>query len=209
MGIFSVSNALDASAETSFWNWFEKNEEMLFHFDTNTEVVFDELSTEIEKVNPKLRFEFSAVKENGKREFVITAAGIKSAFPFVESLFNAAPKLERWEVIKYRQRKSLLNDFDLEYCGKSIAATDVHYKLYHDGEKPGIVVFLDGYNENEQDVYGNFGFLFLDDALGEYDVEMKLGFIEFCNRESKDYEGARPLSELAAHFDHYFGSKGK
>lgn len=65
---------------------------MLFHFETDQEKTFDKLSAELKKANPDLTFEFGPV-ENGKREFVISAAGIKTAFPYVESLFNSAPKL--------------------------------------------------------------------------------------------------------------------
>lgn len=156
----------------------------------------------MEKVNPDLTFEFSPVKQNGKREFVISAGGIKQAFPSVESLHAAAPSLKRWEFIKYRPRRNPIHD--LNYADKSVAAKDVHYKMYKDAEKVGIVLFLDGYDEQQREIYGNIGYLFLDEALGEYDVETKVGFIEFRSRESELFQGAHPLSELAESFDEYF-----
>jgi len=202
MAIFSFSNAFGGSPEQKFWEWFENNEERLFHFEREREAIFDKLSHEMKNVNPDLTFEFGPVKENGKREFVITAGGIKNAFPSVESLFSTAPNLKRWEFVKYRPRRSPLND--ISYGGKSIAVKDVHYKMYKDGEKVGIVLFLDGYNEEEHETFGSIGFLFLDEALGEYDIETKVGFIEFHGRDSKHFEGAQFLSELADAFDYYF-----
>lgn len=48
---------------------------------------------------------------------------------------------------------------------------------------------------------GQIGYLLLDEALGEYDVETHVGAIVFFNRISKYFEHARPLSELPSHFD--------
>jgi len=207
MTIFSFSNVFGASPEQKFWKWFESHEGMLFDFERDRENIFDELSVEMNKVNPDLTFEFGPVNGNGKREFVISAGGIKKSFPSVELLFSTSPNLDRWEFIKYRPRRSPLNDLD--YGGKSIASKDVDFKMFKDGEKVGIVLFLDGYNEKEHDTYGNLGYLFLDEALGEYDMETKVGFIEFHGRASKYFEGSRPLSELADDFDYYFNSKSE
>jgi len=202
MGLLSFSNAFGGTPESKFWNWFTKNQDMIFNFEKDTETVFDKLSFQMNKVNPELTFEFGPIKTSGKREFVISAGGIKSAFSSVESLFGAAPESEKWIFVKYRQRRSPLND--LEYGGISIAANDVHYQLYKDGDKLGIIIFLDGYDESQHNLYGHLGFLFLDEALGEYDIETKVGFIEFHNRESEQYDGALPLSELAGAFDEYY-----
>lgn len=70
-----------------------------------------------------------------------------------------------------------------------------------DGNKIGIILFLDGYTEAEKGLYGQIGYLFLDEALGEYDMETKVGLIELQSKVSKYFEGAHPLSELAEHFD--------
>ena len=130
---------------------------------------------------------------------MINAAGIKTAFPYVESLFNNAPKLEKWEFIKFRPRRNPIND--LTYGKKFIAAKDVFYQLVKDGDKIGIILFLDGYTEAEKELYGQIGYLFLDEALGEYDMETKVGLIELQSKNSKYFKGAHPLSELAEHFD--------
>ena len=53
------------------------------------------------------------------------------------------------------------------------------------------------------------GYLFLDEALGEYDVEMKLGEIQFESRKSKYFERARPLAGLTKAFDEHFLSPKK
>ena len=202
ISILSVSNVFGATPETKFWKWFQKNEEGLFHFEKDRERIFDELSIEMRKVSQDLTFEFGPVTGEGKREFVISAGGIKNAFPQVESLAESAPDLEKWIFVKYRQRREPLND--LEFGGVSIAANDVHFKMFQDGEKVGIVLFFADQNEAQSDIYANIGYLMLDEALGELDIETKVGFIEFHNRESEYFEGSQLLLELAEAFDSYF-----
>jgi len=206
MGIFSIfSSKADASVEDNFWKWFQKNDDMIFNFERDTEAVFDKLSAALAKVDPELTFEFSPVRDNGKREFVISAGGIKKSFPSVELLFDSSPELNHWKIVKYRPRRTPLND--LNYGGISVKADDVFYNIYKDEEKLGVVLFFDGYKENESTVYGNLGYLFLDEVLGEYDVETKLGFIEFHSKNSEYFEGSRPIKELAEHVDEFYSGK--
>ncbi len=202
MGIFSFKNAFAGSTEESFWKWFQANENMIYHFERDQEPIFNKLATQMNKVNGDLTFEFGPVEETGKREFVISAGGIKASFYAVESLYSSAPVMKNWTFIKYRPRRNPLND--LEYGGISVPVDEVQYKMFKDNEKVGIVIFLTGYNEEQHSIYGNIGYLFLDEVLGEYDIETKVGFIEFHGRESKYYEGSLPLRELANSFDDYF-----
>jgi len=92
------------SREEEFWNWFQKNEDSIFNFEKDQETIFSNLQSALHKVNQNLTFEFSRVKDN-KREFVISADGLKSAFSAVESLFTSAPVLPRWIFIKFRPRR--------------------------------------------------------------------------------------------------------
>ena len=196
--------------EQTFWKWFEKNQEDLFHFEKDREAIFDRLTKALNKVHVDLTFEFSPVRKDGTREFVISAGGIKSAFPSVEALHAAAPKLSKWTILKYRPRRFPIND--LEFAGRKVKATDVHYAIFKDQnpKKLGIMIFLDGYTEQEKaSVWGQIGYLFLDEALGEYDVETCVGAIVFFNRGSKYFQQAHPLSELPGHFDEKLGRTKK
>ena len=202
MGIFSFKNTFAGSSEDTFWKWFQKNESTILNFERDQERTFDKLASKMNVVNEDLTFEFGPISDDGKREFVISAGGIKASFPAVEALHSSAPQMKNWVFTKYRPRRNPLND--LSYGGVSVPVGDVHYKMFKDDEKVGIIVFLKGCSEEQHDIYGNIGYLFLDEALGEYDIETKVGFIEFHNRESKYYEGALPLKELAEAFDDYF-----
>lgn len=65
-------------------------------------------------------------------------------------------------------------------------------------------MFFDNYNDKEHTTFGNIGFLFLDEALGEYDVETKLSFIEFHHKNSEYFDGAKPIKELAEQVDEFY-----
>jgi hypothetical protein len=80
-------------AQEEFWKWFTQHEAELHDFDpgqdTEREKIFNKLAAQLQKVDPDLTFEFGPTEPG--REFVISAGGMKRAFPAVASLVNAAP----------------------------------------------------------------------------------------------------------------------
>ena len=137
----------------------------MFNFEKDTERIFDKLSKELKKINKYLTFEFGP-KVKGKREFVISAGGIKVAFPIVEKLYEKNPNLKKWKFIKFRPKRESM---PLRFRGKEI---------YKDENKVGVILFFNDYTEKDANFFGHVGFLFLDQELGEYDVSTKVGFIE-------------------------------
>jgi hypothetical protein len=188
--------------EQAFWNWFQKNEDNLFDFEKDQERVFDRLSAELHKVDPNLTFEFGP-KENGRREFTISADGIRKAFPAVEKLYTAAPALPRWKLQRFRQRRE---PSDISFRGVRVAASGVRVDATRQGEKADIAVFIPGYSEAARETYMGITFLLLDQALGEYDVETRIGKIR-AEDTSKAPPKAYPLKELPMRFDQLFATK--
>lgn len=174
MAFSSFSGCAKKSPEAQFWAWFEKNQEMLFYFERDQERVFDKLNAAMSKVRPDLTFEFGP-DENGNREFVISADGLRDAFPAVESLYASAPSLPRWTFIKFRPRRSAMT---IQMGQVKLQPTDVDVAVEADGDKAGITVFVKGYDESQSQQYEHAVFIMLDQAIGEYDMETKVGFIE-------------------------------
>lgn len=203
MSLFSLfARSAQAAPEDEFWKWFRKNEAALFDFERDRERTFDRLAAEMQKVHPDLTFEFSSKKDN-RREFIISGDGMRSAFPKVESLFAAAPVMPKWKVIKYRPRRS---PFDVAYNGLNIKSDSVRVRLEPEGGKVGVTVMIPGYNKAAHNNYLGVAFLFLDQALGEYDVATRVGSIEVEGMEPAGKPG-RPVAELASGFDAYFVQK--
>ncbi len=71
------------------------------------------------------------------------------------------------------------------------------------------MVFLDGYKDEEKSKLGQIGYLLLDEALGEYDMETKVGAVVFQSNQSKYFANAHPLPELPKDFDDCFGNLQK
>lgn len=187
--------------EHTFWQWFLENEEELFNFDptleTPREQLFDRLAAQLHRVDRDLTFEFGP---NGGpiREFVLSAGGIKRAFPAVTSLVAAAPPLSRWRFIAFRPRRIPVCSIDCE--GRHVDPKDVRFTLIDNGKLAGINLFIPNFRDKDLTLT-SIGYLLLDEALGEFDVEMKLGLIRILPPEVRTEGDRYPLSELPRMFD--------
>ena len=187
------------TADLQFWNWFTNHEPELFSFDpadkNRRELLFDAVLGELQKVHPDLCFEFGP--PDAKRIFVISAGGLKAAFPAVVSLARTAPRLERWEIIPFRPRREA---HTIEIQGKRVEPRDVSFTLLDNGKNAGIDLFIPGYREHDM-ALKQIGYLFLDEALGEFDVEMRLGLIRMKDSNSKVTAPRYPIENLPGQFD--------
>lgn len=184
-----------------FWNWFVEHEQDLFNFEQDKERIFDELSAELQKVDGDLTFEFGP--KEATREFVISAGGIKRAFPAVTALTAAAPRLKNWEITAFRPRRDTFQTDPLrtvEFRGKSIDAKNVQFTLVDNGQIAGIYLFIPGFKDEDTDLQ-QIAYLLLDSLLGEYDVETKLGLIKVFSPEVNIQGERYPLSALPNAFD--------
>ncbi len=188
-----------ASPESDFWKWFGHNETALFDFERDQERTFDRLAAEMQKIHPDLTFEFGP-KQNNQREFVISADGIREAFPKVESLFASAPSMPNWKFIKFRPRRP---PFDLRFEGISVKANSISVSIQVDGAKAGLTVFIPGYSKATHKAYAGIAFLFLDQALGEFDVETRVGFIDVV-APAETAKTSVTLAQLPLAFDTFF-----
>ena len=187
------------SKPQDFWRWFAAHEEMLYNFERDQETTFDKLATQLQRIDRHLAFEFGPKVDN-RREFVISAGGIRDAFPVVIALVTAASRLERWQITAFRPRRPPAGSIELR--GKTVDASKVQFSLRDNGKIIGIDLFLPDYDEKEV-AWQEIGYLFLDEALGEYDMETKVGPIRMfpCNQP---VQGERfMLSELPEIFDRH------
>jgi len=189
------------TAQGQFWNWFIDHESELFNFDPEREVererLFNEIASEMQKIDPDLSFEFGP---NGtpRREFVISASGIQREFPAVMSLADAAPPLARWQVIAFRPRRTPINIVEIR--GKRVDPRDVQFSLSDNGKIAGVYLFIPGFREDDLD-FKQIGYLLLDEALGEYDVESRLGLIKMFSPQTATDRDRYPLADLPTLFD--------
>jgi hypothetical protein len=186
------------SRQDEFWIWFSQHQDELFKFDfePHRERIFDEVASRLQKVDPDLTFEFGP--KEPRREFVISAGGLKHAFPAVLKLANAAPRFERWTIIAFRPRRG--SHHPIEFRGKRVSPMDVQFSLLDNGTTAGICLFIPGFRDEDVDLT-QIGYLLLDEILGEYDVETRLGLIKMLSPDARTDGERYSLADLAARFD--------
>ena len=187
-----------SSREERFWRWFEDNSTRLFAFESDQENVFDQLQGALGKVDKGLTFEFGPV-EGGRRDFVLSADGIREVFPVVERLVEAAPGLPQWTIIAFRPPRS--PDVELSLGRHTLAARDLWFAAHADGDRIGLTVFVPGLTEKNKRSLAHAGFLLLDNALGEYVVETHVGFIEWESKpDDPEAAGLEPFLKIPERF---------
>jgi hypothetical protein len=186
--------AVQEIAIREFWRVFLQAEEALFAGEESAA----ELSETIRRVHPDLEFDIGP-PEAGRREIVISAGGIRDAFPAVEALARAAPALSRWNVVRYRQRRSVSGT--VTFQGLALSPENVRFEIAADGPGSGIVLFMPGYTRQEHSRYLALALIMIDALLGEYDVEMKLGSIVIEHLGPERGSRAMTLEHLAGVFD--------
>lgn len=196
------------TAQQEFWKWFIEHEKELFEVDPGLEAererIFSLLASELQRIDPNLTFEFGPNKP--KREFIISAGGIKQAFPMVTSLVNSAPPFHRWQVIAFRPRRMFATV--VEFQGKRVDPKDVQFSLLDNGGMAGLYLFIPNFKEDDAG-FKQIGYLLLDETLGEYDVETRLGLIKMFKPETPTNGRRYPLSDLANRFDQLIASLEK
>ena len=203
MGFLSI---FKKSKEEKFWNWFCKNSAEIFDFEKDQEAIFDKIQAELGKIDVNLTFEISS-KKDSKRDFILSADGILSLFPVVEALFSAKPDLPEWNFVKFRPRRAIGNS--IRFGNIELFPRDVRFLLVDEeddkNDKIGIVLFLRDFDGSA--LFNQIGFLFLDECLGEFDVETKVGGISFQDFGSEHFEKSKPIEELPATFDKAIAGK--
>ena len=73
------------SKEQAFWNWFRESEDAVFHIERDQKTTLSAIAGHLSVVDSALTFEIGPIS-GGKREFIITAGGLKRMFPAVQAL---------------------------------------------------------------------------------------------------------------------------
>ena len=185
--------------ENKFWRWFQANSSRFQDFEKDRDIIFEELRTELHRLDPNLTFEFGPVV-SGRREFIISADGVRSAFPSVLSLVARAPHLADWTVIAFRPPKSL--DLSLEINGLRIGADDLCFEEFKTDGRVALALYIRGLTEERRDVFTQAAFILLDCALGEYVVETAVGGLDFRKLpDDHEVRGLRPFRDIRSVFD--------
>lgn len=163
----------------------------------------EELSNKLSKYKEGITYEISAEKD-GKKEFIISADGIEELFSKVKSLYDAAPKIQRWTIISFRPRMENFARVNLKYAGKEFDPTKLWiYHRVQDGYFD-LIIYHPEYSEEEKNILVSGAYILLDTALGEYDVVTGIRYIDHQQLpKDPEKEGLIPFIQLRDVFDDY------
>ena len=159
-----------------FWSWFSENQHKYYSHDNTHEHLYDQLNLQLKLIDENLTFEFGPQLKNGVREFIISADGIKESFSSVTLLVDKAPKLKNWKVLAFRQRISG-DDISIVMGATNLSYDDIYFKHEIEGNKVNLTLYIQNYKDIGQ--YKSATYILLDGLIGEFDMETKVGWIEF------------------------------
>lgn len=182
------------SKEEKFWSWFVKNQQDYYTDDIEyIEKLFSKLSNQLQKVNSELAFEFSPIGINGLKELSISAEGLKEFFPVVINLIDYAPKILNWKFNAFRQKVEG-DDYEININNINLKYSDIYFRHGSDNGKIGIELNIRNYDSQPQTQ--NAIYLLLDGLLGEYNVTMNIGWIDWVILDENNINRLRPFTDL-------------
>lgn len=182
-----------ANRAVSFWTWFSAHAAEL-HANPDLRAVMETISAELDKAYPGVFAEIG--KTGDELMLVLSADGIKKLFPQVQEVFAARPAVPGWKIVAFRQRDA---GFAIEMNGTKIEPATVKFVGAPADGKLDLDVYLPGFKADDEELK-KIGFIILDHVIGEYDMETKIGGIEFGALATAP-PTARALTELPAMVD--------
>lgn len=193
--LFSCQNN-EKSPEDKFWKWFLSKEKYIFDNADNLKVresIYDDISTELQKIDKNIVFELAPIQKNGTREFSISADGIEKSFPAVELLISKKPKIKNWNFAAFRQRIES-EDLEIQYGNYKIGYDDIFFRYSIEENQLGIELNIRNYDETAE--MQNAIYILLDSLLGEYDVTKKIDWIDWKKLDETNIKNLSKIIEL-------------
>lgn len=182
-----------------FWRWLAAHRREI-HDELNAQRLpenqhwsIGELGRYLKKVDDSLVHEIG-MADPLTIELIVSADGIKAAFPAVIDLVKSAPPLDGFKITAFRPRCA--DGLQLKVAEHTITDEVLTYRLVSEGDALGLELFIDC--DLDQRLRSMVGFLSLDQRLGEYDVAIGLKWIEFAGGRPSD---ALSITGLAGDFD--------
>ncbi|MFZ5440586.1 MAG: hypothetical protein ACOZQL_11295 [Myxococcota bacterium] len=189
-----------AEADAAFWAWVRAHLAELQQVKTGREPVTAELTAQLEKIEPGLVFELGVGHE--PFEFIISADGSVERFATVKRLVAAAGELPGTKVIAFRPRKDI-DGFSMTLGTQKLGGSSLWFTAQKD-QKPGLIavtVYVEGMTGELPEPVRNAAFMLLEAAVGEFDLETKIGAIDIVAAPEKPAPPLRKLKELPAVID--------
>lgn len=193
MGLFGNKEEKQQKAIQEFWEWFLENRLRFSNLQSLDHRLINDLGSRLNKVEKGLVFQIGQGDQGKVLE--ISADGIRDLFPAVRKVVDAAPNVEGWRILAFRQPARDASDIVLEFNGNRLSPADMLFTSRSSGNRARIVVYVPTVlHDVPKDLVGA-AFIILDAILGEYAVETKITIDGFQSTAQAPME-ARHLTEL-------------
>ncbi len=187
---------MDLRKAKQFWSWFEANNaKYLFLNEMTSDVKEQAIKTfqaELHDYCQSVYFLIGNETEARKKELIITAEGNKDYFSHVEFLIDNAPKLVRWELLKFKPPMG--SGFKAVIQNREFDPRVTRCMLLEDAEQPGTIGLRMYYNDFNLTYKRNFAYgtyVMLDMLLGEKSATLDIDHLEIVktpdNIEEMDF----------------------
>lgn len=168
-----------------FWKWFEND---LRGLPINVSRVEGRLHKLCDRIDVEIKTDASL----GTQHMVITANYAADAFPIVEELVFAAPKIPGVTVSAFRPRQNVGSTY--RFSDRDYPLGDIFFLTYTDGFDLAVEIYAawESFEDPEEFIWALYK-----DLLGEYDVAVGVRYVELrelCN--ARDPSLLRHISQL-------------
>jgi hypothetical protein len=186
------------SADVQFWDWFVKAEVHLPDACAKPKQIPDaekEIRERLKVARPALLAEVSCDPRTKRPTLTISADGAQDQFTAVKDVTSAIPRLKRWAIVSFRQRRPPQPVTGPQ--GRRITALD--FAFHETGKTNGkldVEIFIKGLTPETKEALLVAMYSQLDCLLGELDTEAKLGSIELLAMPDKKPNDLKVLTDL-------------
>ena len=180
-----------------FWDWFSKRCDAFYQAieDQNFDPYTQEVTQKMEELLPELAWVFGPGDNNEGHSFTISPEGDPYKAFLCTYLVKMAPVLKGWTFYDSRQASPTFEGMRMEIVGQSVTAQQIWVapSVDIDREQIDLVCWNPIFSELPEHDRGQITFLWLDEALGEFTVENRLGAIDINDSALTE---SMPLTEL-------------
>lgn len=190
---------------TQFWQWFaDHNEALTAIGDLDTQErdrLLDDIQTHLEAYCPGLSFELGDATSNG-RTLTISAEGDTDLFRYVVELVDAAPDLDWWDFVAFKQPMG--TDLRVQFDKMLFESKKMHFQQLECEEEPemlGLRIAVEGGERQDEDFQVGV-YVTLEALLGEFDCATLIGYMETVPLPAEPFKaGFHPLDDLPLFVD--------
>jgi len=174
----------------AFWKWFKDHA-------TSGQIKIASVRSKLHKLCDRIDVELNYDVKNGSPYVVITANYARDAFPIVEELVLAAPKIPGLPIKAFKPRLEVGKTYI--FNGIEYPLDKVFFVLYTYEFDLGIEIYADLENIDEHVIWA-----LCQDLLGEYEIVFGFRYMEILDlTDQPDGLTVHHISELFGHVDDY------